>query len=106
MYFLDQSRGSFKALSVSPKLDQTGSQKATRDGLPQWTIETLFTPETGKSELLSVGVAATSQPEIVPMAEVALRGLRLGFWESGDRAGLFFQADSVEAASLPLPKRD
>ncbi|WP_195215057.1 hypothetical protein [Bifidobacterium breve] len=62
------------ALSVDPKPGQWDeqtreyTQKTTPDGVPQWIIQTLFTPIDGddghKPEVVGVTVPAKSKPEI------------------------------------------
>jgi hypothetical protein len=98
-HLLAQYPGLYLPLSAEPKLDQEGSQRVNRDGLPQWTLQVLHQPSAGKSDVIKVTLPAAAQPEFVPMQPLHFDGLRVDFYSmSGGAAGLWFAADSISEA--------
>ncbi|MGO3150372.1 MAG: hypothetical protein ACTIJ0_10030 [Glutamicibacter ardleyensis] len=99
---LDQNQnGTFQVITVAPRVDREKVQRTDRDGLPQWTVETLRRPADGSpAEVIAVRVAAATQPQIAPMAEVRFKNFEAFFWsmENG-RSGISLSADEVVPAS-------
>ncbi|MEL5992462.1 hypothetical protein ACOKGD_11765 [Microbacterium phosphatis] len=58
-------------------------------------MNVLFTPDKGKPEVITVTVPSAAEPTIVPMQPAIFEDLTIGFWQSGDSAGVYFQANGV-----------
>ncbi|MGO2780631.1 hypothetical protein [Glutamicibacter arilaitensis] len=94
---LDENQnGTFQVITVAPRVDREKVQRTDRDGLPQWTVETLRRPVDGSpAEVIAVRVAAATQPQIAPMAEVRFKNLEAYFWNMETRSGISLSADEV-----------
>ena len=92
----------FTVIQVTPKVADpaSGQQKTTAEGLPLWTVDCLRTGADGAA-VLSVTVAAPSQPSVLGAA--TFDGLRVGLWLQRGRegGGLYWTADSVRPAGGP-----
>lgn len=97
-HYIDTSASSYVPLSAEPKTDRDGTQKSSRDGVPQWTVNVLHTPATGKPEVIAVTVASPTPIVLSALQPVLWTAMRVDFWQSGDSAGLWFAADSVNPA--------
>ncbi|MCI1672625.1 MAG: hypothetical protein LKI34_00160 [Bifidobacterium tibiigranuli] len=76
-------------------------QAHTQEGLPQFTVQTLYTPSNGsKAELLNVTLAAAQQPDIPLLTPVRYEQLTCSLWQlPSGRSGLSFSAASVMPAT-------
>lgn len=98
MRFIPVDTGSFtscRALGVNPKPGPQGTQKESRDGVPQWVVEVLVGVD-GRHEVVNVNVTEPVVP-VLPEGELEVQGLRAMFWENGDRSGISFLADGLAA---------
>ena len=98
-YLLSQTPGSYLPVGAEPKKNADGTQKTNREGVPQWTIHTLYRSDRGDYDTIKVTVAATKPPSIVPMQSVVFAGLRIGVFTGSNGTGVYFQADSVSTTS-------
>ena len=46
-YLLSQTPGSYLPVGAEPKKNADGTQKTNREGVPQWTIHTLYRSDRG-----------------------------------------------------------
>ncbi len=92
---IDTSRGSYAPLSVQAKTDREMAQKTNREGVPLWSVTVLYTPETGKPEVITVTVPGMSAPNLQPMQAASWTNLRVDMYQVGDSSGLYFMADDV-----------
>lgn len=86
------------ALAVSPKLDREENQKVSREGLPQWTVETLYRPPVGRPEIMLVTIPSRTMPDLMPMQPVMFDLLMIGFWQTDTGSGVYFQAADAKTA--------
>lgn len=97
MILSETNNGSFKVISVTPRVDRDGVQRSDREQVPQWELETLHRPaDGGSAEVVKVRVASATEPSIPPMTEVRFGGFEAFFWQMGDRAGVSLSCASVE----------
>ena len=82
-----------------PVLDRaTGQPRLDRDGRPLSVVQLVgFTP--GGAEVVPVRVAGDAPTGLVVGQAVHVRGLTVTPWAMGDRAGISYRADAIEAVA-------
>lgn len=94
--------GEVKALAVVPALDNERNQRSNLDGIAQWKVQVLITPEPregaypSKPTVEEVTVSAATAPVLAaPMAAVEFTDLLAMHWEMNGRSGIALRAGSV-----------
>jgi len=82
-----------------PVIDRaTGQPRLDRDGRPLSTVQLVgFTPRGG--EVVPVRVAGDPPTGLVVGQAVRVRGLTVTPWSMGDRAGISYRAEAIEATA-------
>lgn len=101
----------YKFISSEPKTNLDGTQKKSKDGLPQWSIDVMRTAvDSEMKDTIAVTVPAPTLPDFPGFVtfENMIGGM---FWirEHGNKpsnAGLWFNAESISAAaSMHAPRK-
>lgn len=87
-------------LPLEPNLDyRTQEQRLSPDGVPQWTLSVLLSPEDQQNGLVEISIASPTEPKFVEGVIPRFDGLRARFWQSNrngrQSAGLMVTAEAV-----------
>ena len=95
---IDAARfGTLQFVDAEPS-EQGGVQRTSPDGVLEWRIRCLRTPERGRSGMVEISMPAAAEPRFDHLAEVDPEGLAVIIWTKPDgRHGYFFVADSLTA---------
>ncbi len=93
---LDAAQMVFHAVEVRPDM-RDGVQKVRADGRPVYGVACLVRFDGRVPEMVTVKVASATPLKVAEMARVEFGGLYGLFWETGGRAGVSWQAETVSA---------
>ena len=98
---LSTERLTFHLVQIEPKSDfESGEQRKTPDGVPQWKATVLVTSDELKAETCEVTIAAATMPSFpAGITPVKLEAPMASLWQQGTRAGLAISAKSIRPAS-------
>lgn len=85
--------GDFLLLAIEPDKDQSGKQKATKDGQPIWVAD-CYVRYGNNRELLKIKIHGV-QPQ-VPIGPVTLVGLTARPYQIDGRSGISFVAQGIQ----------
>jgi len=72
-----------------------GSQRADRDGVPQWEVEVTIAVAGAGASTERIKVAASSAPRLAIGQPVTVVGLKARSWEINGRHGVSFSAQEI-----------
>jgi hypothetical protein len=97
---LDPAEYSFTAIAVLGRFDRESGEQKSRDGVPEWTVQTLVQHADGaKPETVEVVIAAEVEPKLAALTPVQFERLVGRPWLYEGRAGVSFRADMVRASN-------
>jgi hypothetical protein len=91
---IDGAQLQIHAVEVRPDL-RDGNQKTRPDGRLVWAVACLVRFEGRVPEMVTVKVPSATPLKLAEMTRVEFGGLYALFWETGGRAGVSWQAETV-----------